>query len=59
MTSLETIILANPGMSTKQISKLSGVGISQVMKVKRRLKQSDPETFGLQKRYPVNENSLC
>lgn len=59
MTNLETIILENPGISVKQISKLSGVGISQVMKVKRRLKQSEPEKFGLQKRYEVDENSLC
>lgn len=59
MTNLENIILTNPGISVSQISKLSGVGISQVMKVKRRLKQSDPEKFGLEKRYKVNEQSLC
>lgn len=59
MTNLKTIILSNPGISVKQISRLSGVGISQVMKVKRRLKQSDPEKFGLEKRYKINENSLC
>lgn len=59
MTTLEHIILTNPGISVSQISKLSGVGISQVMKVKRRLKQSAPEKFGLEKRYKVNEQSLC
>lgn len=59
MTTLEHIILTNPGISVSQISKLSGVGISQVMKVKHRLKKSDPEKFGLEKRYKVNEQSLC
>lgn len=29
------------------------------MKVKHRLKQSDPEKFGLEKRYKVKEESLC
>lgn len=29
------------------------------MKVKHRLKRSDPEKFGLEKRYKVNEQSLC
>lgn len=59
MTTLEHIILTNPGISVSQISKLSGVGVSQVMKVKHRLKKSDPEKFGLEKRYKVNEESLC
>lgn len=57
-SSLENIILENPGMGARQISRLSGIGVSQVIKVKRKLKQADPEKFGLQKKYTINEDSL-
>lgn len=54
---IEATILANPGMPVKDLSKLSGIGISQVMKVKRRLKKALPEKFGLEDK-TVNEDSL-
>ncbi len=57
-TELENIILQNPGIGARQISKMSGIGLSQVIKVKRRLKRLSPEKFGLKKRYPVDPDSL-